>query len=161
MPSFDVVSEVNLQEIDNAVNQARKEVTGRYDFRGSKSSIEWDKKVIELVGDDDYKMSAMKDILLKKIHHRGVDITALKFEEPIQAGGMLIKQKITLVQGIEKEIAKKMTKDIKDSKLKVQAQIQDEQLRVTSKSIDELQSCISFLRGKTYGIPLQFINMRS
>src|ERR1039458_1467469 len=134
MPSFDIVSEVNLQEVDNAVNQAKKEVAGRYDFRGSKSSIDWDHKEIVLNADDDYKIKALKDILQSKLHNRGIDITAIKFDKVEPVGGMMLKQKVSLVQGIEKEVAKEMIKKIKDSKLKVQAQIMDEKVRGTSKS---------------------------
>lgn len=161
MPSFDVVSEIDLQEVDNAVNQAKKEIEGRYDFKGSKSEIQWDKKEITILGDDEYKMNAMRDILQSKLHRRGVDIKALKFDKPEAAGGNLLRQKVTLVQGIEKEAAKDICKKIKDSKLKVQAQIMDDKVRVTSKSIDELQSTMSLLRSGGFEIPLQFNNLRS
>lgn len=161
MPSFDVVSEIDLQEADNAVNQAKKEIEGRYDFRGSKSEVQWDKKEITILADDDYKVGAMKDILQTKFLRRGIDIKALKFEKVEPAGGQMLRQKIRLVQGIEKEIAKEITKLIKDSKLKVQAQIVDDKVRVTSKSIDELQETMSFLKKGTFEVPLQFNNMRS
>lgn len=161
MPSFDIVSEVDIQEVDNAVNQARKEIANRYDFRGAKVQIEWDRKEIVLTADDDYRIKAIKDILQGKLHHRGIDIGALKFEDPYPAGGMLIKQKVTLVQGIEKETAKDIVKSIKDSKMKVQAQIMDDKVRVTSKSIDSLQECIAYVRKGGFKIPLQFSNMRS
>ena len=161
MPSFDIVSEVNVQEVDNAVNQSKKEVAGRYDFRGSKSTIEWDHKEIVLNADDDYKIKALKDILQSKLHNRGIDITSVKFDKIEPVGGMMLKQKVSLVQGIEKEVAKDMLKKIKDSKLKVQAQIMDEKVRVTSKSIDELQNTMAFVKGAGFGIPLQFNNMRS
>jgi len=161
MPSFDIVSELNIQEVDNAVNQARKELAGRYDFRGSKAEISWDRKTLSLTAEDDYKLGAMKDILLKKLHHRGVDIQAMKFEEPQPMGGMLFKQPVGLIQGIDKETAKSIVKLIKDSNLKVQAQIQDEKVRVTSKSIDTLQETFQHVREAKVGIPLQFTNMRS
>lgn len=161
MPSFDIVSELNLQEVDNAIQQARKEVEGRYDFRGSKCEIQWDKKEINLIGDDEYKMNAMKDILQSKMHRRGLDIRSLQFEKVEPAGGQLQRQKIKLVQGIDKEIAKDINKLIKESKLKVQAQIVDDKVRVTSKSIDELQATISLVKGKNFDVPLQFGNMRS
>jgi uncharacterized protein YajQ (UPF0234 family) len=161
MPSLDVVSELNLQEVENAINQAKKEITNRYDFRGSKSEFAWDKKIVTITADDEYKMGAMKDVLQGKMHHRGVDIRSLKFSEVEPAGGMLLKQKVEFVQGIEKEKAKDIIKAIKDSKLKVQAQIQDEKVRVTSKSIDELQETIKLLKMGSFGIPLQFTNMRS
>lgn len=161
MPSFDVVSEINWQEVDNAVNQAQKEIESRYDFKGSQSEIKWDKKELSLLGDDDYKMQAMKDILQTKLHRRGIDIKALKFEKIEPAGGKLLRQKVLIQQGLEKEIAKEICKFIKDSKLKVQAQIMDDKIRVTSKSIDELQSAIASIRSGGFSVPLQFNNMRS
>lgn len=163
MPSFDIVSEIDLQEVDNGVNQARKEVGGRYDFKGSKAEILWvkDKKELTITAEDDYKMGAIKDILQSKLHKRGIDIKALKFEKIEEAGGRNLRQKVTLVQGIDKEIAKKINQAIKDSKLKVQSQVQDDKVRVTSKSIDELQETIQLIRGGSFTIPLQFINMRA
>lgn len=161
MPSFDIVSEVDMQEVDNAVNQAIKEIEQRYDFRGSKSEIKWDKKEIIVLGDDDYKMGAMKDILQTKLHKRGIDIKSLKFNKIEPAGGQLLRQKVEIVQGLEKEMAKEITKSIKDSKLKVQAQIMDDKVRVTSKSIDELQSTMTYVKGGGFKVPLQFNNMRS
>jgi|SRR6185312_572276 len=161
MPSFDIVSELNLQEVDNAIQQARKEVEGRYDFRGSKCEIQWDKKEINLIGEDEYKMNAMKDILQSKMHRRGLDMRSLQFEKVEAAGGQLQRQKIKIVQGIDKEIAKNINKLIKDSKLKVQAQIVDDKVRVTSKSIDELQATMTLVKGKNFDVPLQFGNMRS
>jgi uncharacterized protein YajQ (UPF0234 family) len=161
MPSFDIVSEVNMQEADNAVNQAIKEIEQRYDFRGSKSEIQWDKKEVTLLGDDDYKMNAMKDVLQTKFHRRSIDIKSLEFGSVEPAGGNMLRQKIKIVQGIDKEVAKEITKCIKDSKLKVQAQIVDDKVRVTSKSIDELQSTMTFVRNQGFSVPLQFNNMRS
>jgi uncharacterized protein YajQ (UPF0234 family) len=161
MPSFDIVSELDIQEVDNAVNQAKKEVIGRYDFRGSKSEIQWDRKAITLMADDDYKLGAMKDILLKKLHHRGIDIQAIKFETAEPAGGTMLRQPVKLIQGIEKETAKKIVKIIKDSNLKVQPSINDDLVRVSSKSIDTLQECMTLVRGASVGIPVQFTNMRS
>jgi uncharacterized protein YajQ (UPF0234 family) len=162
VPSFDVVSEINLQEVENAFNQAQKEIKSRYDFKDSKATMAWDKKEISLEAEDEYKLGAMKDVLQSKSHRRGVDLRALKFSDPEKIGGMMLKQKVTFVQGIEKETAKKITKILKDSKLKVQAQIVDEKVRVTSKSIDTLQECMQFLKkDKSLDIPLQFENMRS
>lgn len=161
MPSFDIVSEMNWQEVDNAVNQAQKEVLGRYDFKGSKSEIQWDKKTLTILADDDYKLNAMKDIIQTKLHRRGVDIRGVKFEDPESAGGQMIRQKVTIVQGLEREIASQICKHIKDSRLKVQAQIMDEKIRVTSKSIDELQATIAQVKGGNFPVPLQFSNMRA
>lgn len=161
MPSFDIVSELNIQEVDNAVNQARKEISSRFDFRGSKAEIQWDRKTIAITGEDEYKLNAVKDILQNKLHKRGIDIQAIKFEKAEPMGGMMWKQPVKMVQGIEKEKAKELVKVIKDSKLKVQPAIQGELVRVTSKSIDTLQECIALVKGSSIGIPLQFINMRA
>ena len=161
MPSFDIVSELDLQEVDNAINQARKEVDGRYDFKGSNSEIQWDKKEITLLAEDDYKVEQMGSILQTKLHRRGIDIKAVKFEKVEPAGGRMLRQKVTLQQGIDRDAAKEIIQVIKDSKLKVQAQIADDKLKVTSKSIDELQECIRIVRGGSFAVPLQFNNMRS
>jgi cyclic-di-GMP-binding protein len=161
MPSFDIVSELDLQEIDNAVNQAKKELQNRYDLRGTGSEIIWEKDVITLKANDEMKINAVKDILQSKLHKRGIDISAVKFEKPEPIGGMMLKLVGKLIQGIDKEKAKEIVKSIKDSKSKAQAQIMDEQVRVTSKSIDELQSIITHCKQQKFGIPLQFTNMRS
>lgn len=161
MPSFDIVSEVDIQEVDNAVNQARKEILSRYDFKGSKSEIQWDRKAITIIADDDYKLNAIKDILQSKVHRRGLDIRALKFADPEQATGMTWRQPVSIVQGLDKEVAKKVVKIIKDSGLKVQAAIQGDLVRVTSKSIDSLQDCMAVMRKCDVEIALQFTNMRS
>lgn len=161
MPSFDIVSEVNLQEVDNAVNQSIKEIQSRYDFKGSKSEIIWDKKEITLVADDDYKLQAIKDILQGKVHKRGIDMKALDFGNPESATGQMIRVKVKLRQGIEKEMAKEIIKKIKDSKLKVQPSVVDDKVRVSSKSIDELQATMALIRSGQFSVPLQFDNMRS
>jgi len=161
MPSFDIVSKLNLQEVENGVNQAKKEIDNRFDFRGSKSEITWDKKAITFVAPDDYKMNAIKDILQTKMHRRGVDISALNFSEIEKIGSNMMKQVVELKQGIDKETAKKINGSIKDSKLKVQSQINDDKVTVSSKSIDTLQECIAFVKSQSFGLPLQFENMRS
>ncbi len=161
MPSFDIVSELNIQELDNAINQAKKELMGRYDFKGSKYEIQWDRKTLVVLAEDDYKMNAIKDIIHSKAHRRGIDIRALDFEKAEPAGGMMWRQNVKILQGIEKEKAKEVVKKIKDSKLKVQAAINDDLVRVTSKSIDELQECIALCRRENFGVALQFTNMRS
>lgn len=120
MPSFDIVSEVDLQEVENAVNQAKKEIGNRYDFRGSQAQYEWDKKMIVIKAEDDYKMGAMKDVLQSKLHRRNVDIQSLDFSDPEPIGGMLQKQVVSLKQGIDRDTAKKINKSIKDAKIKVQ-----------------------------------------
>ncbi|QDK36426.1 YajQ family cyclic di-GMP-binding protein [Bdellovibrio sp. NC01] len=163
MPSFDIVSELDIQEVDNAVNQARKEVDGRYDFKGSNCEIEWDKdkKEITLSAEDEYKVEQMGSILQTKLHRRGIDIKAVKFDKILPAGGKMLRQKVTLQQGIDRDAAKEIIQAIKDSKLKVQPQIADDKIKVTSKSIDELQACIQTIRSGSFAVPLQFNNMRS
>lgn len=161
MASFDIVSEVDTQEIDNAVNQARKQIEQRYDFKGSKCEIQWDRKSITIMADDDYKLGAIKDILQGKVHHRGIDMRVLKFEDPVKASGNMWRQPVTIVAGIEKEVAKKIIKKIKDSKIKVQPAIQDDKIRVSSKKLDFLQECMSLIKSSELDIPVQFINMRS
>lgn len=163
MPSFDIVSELDMQEVDNAINQARKEVDGRYDFKGSSAEIKWDKDKNEIVfqAEDEYKMGAISSIILNKAGKRGIDLKAFKLELIEPAGGKTLRQKIKLQQGLEKEVAKSIVKFIKDSKLKVQPQIIDDKVRVTSKSIDELQETMSILRGHNFPVPLQYNNMRS
>ena len=161
MPSFDIVSKVNLQEVENGVNQAKSEIANRFDFRGSPVELTWDKKVISYKAPDDYKMNAIKDILQSKLHRRGVDISSMKFSDVEHVGGMMQKQTVELKQGIERELAKKICASIRDSKLKVQTQINDDKITVSSKSIDMLQECMAFVRKEDFGQPLQFENMRS
>lgn len=161
MPSFDIVSEIDVQEVDNAINQARKEIEGRYDFKGSKAEVQWDKKEIVLLAEDEYKIEAMGGIIQTKLHRRGIDIKAVKFEKIEPAGGRMHRQKVLLIQGVEKDAARDIIKLIKDSKLKVQASIADDKVKVTSKSIDELQECIALVKGGSFQVPLQFNNMRA
>ncbi len=163
MPSFDVVSEVNFQELDNAVNQTTKEISQRYDFKNAKTSIEWrqkDKEIV-IVADDDYKLSAATDILQSKLVKRSVPLKNLKYGTIEQATGGQVRQVITVQQGIDKEQAKKIMQTIKDSKSKVQAQLMDDQVRVTSKSIDDLQATMRNLRAASLEVDVQFVNMRS
>lgn len=161
MPSFDIVSELNTQEVDNAINQAKKEIEGRYDFKGSNAELNWDKKEVVLLAEDDYKIQTMVSILQMKMGKRGIDLRTMVMSKVEPAGGRLLRQKITFSQGIEKEPAKEIIKFIKDAKLKVQAQIMDDKVRVTSKSIDELQSTMQAVKSHNFEVPLQFNNMRS
>lgn len=161
MPSFDIVSEVNMQEVDNAINQARKEISTRYDFRGSKAEIGFENNEIKLVGDDDYKMKALKDILHSKLTKRGVDLKALDYQKEEDAALGLKRQAVKLISGLSKEKAKEIVKFIKEEKSKVQPAINGDLVRVTSKSIDELQNVISRMKSADLGVPLQFTNMRS
>jgi uncharacterized protein YajQ (UPF0234 family) len=161
MPSFDVVFKVDMQEVDNAVNLARKEIEQRFDFKGTHNEIDLEKDSILILGADDYKLTAVVDILRGKLARRNVSPTCLDFgkKEPASHGAM--RQRITLLQGIDKERGKEIVKAIKESKLKVQAQIMDDQVRVSGKKIDDLQEVIQLLKGKDFGIDLQFVNMRS
>ncbi len=160
MPSFDIVSKLDLQEVDNAVNQARKEVATRFDFRGSKSRIDWDHKQINLVADDEFKMKSLVDIVIEKAVRRQLDRRALDIGKVEEAGGGLAKCEIKLKQGVPVETAREIVKQIKDAKLKVQAQIQEDQVRVSGKKRDDLQQAIALVKAKGYDLPLQFINFR-
>ena len=162
MPSFDVVSKLNFQEVDNAVHIAQKELLGRYDFKGSQSSIEFDKKQIKLVSDDPQRMKQLIELLQSKLIKRGLSLLSFDFSETEAVGGRLVKVVVELKDGVDSDNAKRITKLIRDSKLKVSAQIMDEMVRVTGKNIDDLQSVIQLLRqAQEIQIPLQFINMRS
>lgn len=165
MPSFDIVSEVSVQEVDNAVNQAQKELASRYDFKGKKYDLVLDKQKIEmkLTADSETHIVAMADIINSKLLKRGIDLISLEIDKIKPIGGMMLSQNIRIKQGIEKDIAKLITKAIKDSKIKVDTQIQDKQIRVTSKKIDDLQEIISLLKTKQHElkIPLQFVNMKN
>lgn len=159
--SFDVVSEVNMQEVDNAVNQSLKEISQRYDFKGSKSEIEIIKdEEVKIVSDDEYKLNAVIDILKGKLIKRGVSPKALEFGkvEHGSLGSARVNAKI--VNGISKEKAKEVVAAIKDSKIKVQAQILDKQVRVSGKNKDDLQNIMQLLKEKDFGIALQFTNYR-
>ena len=161
--SFDVISEVNMQEADNAVSQAQKEISQRFDFKGSISSLELDKaaKTITLKAENEYKLKTVVDLLQTKCVKRGVSLKALNFGK-IESGmvGGSVKQVVTIQSGLVSEKAKEITKHIKESKLKVQATIQGEQVRVQSTKIDELQSAIAVLKQKDFAVDLQFVNFR-
>ncbi len=162
-PSFDITSTVDLQEVDNAVNQAKKELAQRYDFKGSKSSIELKAKenLIELVADDNFKMEAVWEILQTRLVRRGVPTKNLKLSDIEPIGGGLVKRKVELQQGVSSDAAREITKFVKDQKLKkIQVTIQGDQLRVTSGSKDELQNAIRLLRAQDFGVELQFGNFR-
>jgi uncharacterized protein YajQ (UPF0234 family) len=160
--SFDVVSKVDLQEVLNAVQQATKEISQRFDFKGSKSSIDLnkDKHEITLVSDDEGKLKTVIDILQTKLVKRGVSLKALSYGKVEQASGNTVRQLVTLQQGIPTEKAKEIVKIIKDTKMKVQAEIQKDQVRIRAKKIDDLQATISLLKGKDLGIHIEFINYR-
>ena len=163
MPSFDIVVQTDLQEVENAVNQARKEIGQRYDFRGSKSRIDWDKGAAEitLVGDDDYRLTAVLDVLKSKLVRRGVSLRNLEVGSAEDAAGSTRRQRIALQNGIPTEIAKEVVKRIKRTKLKVQAQIQADQVRVSGKKRDDLQQVMQLAReSDDLGPEFQFTNRR-
>jgi hypothetical protein len=160
MPSFDVVSKVDMQEVDNAVNQAIKEVEQRYDFKGTHNEIKLEKDAINILAADDYKLQAIIDILKGKFVRRNVSPKCLDIQKKENASHGTVRQKIGIVQGISKEKAKDVIAAIKESKLKVQPQIMDDQVRVTGKQIDDLQATIAHLKGKNFDIELQYINFR-
>jgi uncharacterized protein YajQ (UPF0234 family) len=162
MPSFDIVSELDLQEVDNAVNNVRKETETRYDFRGVTTEIEFNRKAktISLVTGDDMKIRAVRDMLVAHFVRRKIDPKSMEFGEAQKASLGQLKQEIKLHDGIDKDAARKLVKMIKDSKLKVQAAIQDEQVRVTGKQIDDLQAVMALLRESEFELPLQYVNMK-
>jgi len=160
--SFDIVSEVNLQEVDNALNQARKEISQRYDFKDSKSSIDFNAKEKEIVviSDDEFKLRSVIDILQSKLIKRSVPVKALEYKKIEPAANSTVRQAISLRIGIDKENAKALVKMIKDSKIKVQAQIMDDQVRVTGKSKDDLQEVMKMVRECDLPLATQFVNYR-
>ncbi|MEX0944622.1 MAG: YajQ family cyclic di-GMP-binding protein [Balneolaceae bacterium] len=162
MASFDIVNEVNAQEVDNAVNNTLKEVSTRYDFKGLHSEVEFHKKEnrIHLVAAESMKLRAMKEMLIKHFIKRGLEPKALEYgaEEGTSQG--YVKMDVTIKEGIDRETAKKIVKEIKNLKLKVQPAIQDNQVRVSGKKIDDLQEVIQLLKSKSFGIPLQFTNLK-
>ncbi|MCC7325314.1 MAG: YajQ family cyclic di-GMP-binding protein [Burkholderiales bacterium] len=160
MPSFDIVSEVNQVEVNNAVDQANKEVSTRFDFKGSDARIEHKEKVLTLYADDDFKLSQVTDILTGKLTRRGVDIRSLKYGDVEKVSGNKVKQSITVRTGIEQELSKKIVRALKDSKLKVQASIQGDAVRVSSAKRDELQNAIALVKKSVDDFPLQFNNFR-
>ena len=160
MPSFDIVSRVDFQEIDNAIANALREITNRYDFKGSNTTLERSEKVITIVTDDDLKLSQVNDILISHFVRRKLDPLALGKKDKEKAGGDRIRQTISLVEGIEQDVAKKITSEIKSSKMKVQAKINGNELRIDGKKRDDLQSAMHLIEDLNVGIPVQFINFR-
>lgn len=158
--SFDVVSKLDMQEVDNAVNQANKEIETRFDFKNSKSKIEFNGEELTLFSDDEYKLAALLDVLQTKCVKREVSLKALKPGSVEPAAGGTVRQSISLQQGIDQDTSKSITKLVKDSKLKVQASIQSDQVRISGKNRDDLQSVITLLREADLPVPLQFVNYR-
>ena len=160
MPSFDIVSEVDLSEVDNAVQNVMREISVRYDFKGSKSTAEHTDGVITVFADDDLKLKQMHEILRGQLHKRGIEPGQLDYQKVDPAAGQSVRQNILIKSGIEKELAKKIVKDIKGSKMKVQVAIQGDTLRVSGKKRDDLQAVIQFVKDLGLEQPMQYKNFR-
>jgi uncharacterized protein YajQ (UPF0234 family) len=160
MPSFDIVSEVNQVEVRNAVDQVNKEVSTRFDFKGSDSRVEIGDKILTLFADDEFKLSQVTDILLAKLAKRGVDTRCLKHADPEKISGNKMKQVVTVRTGVEQELAKKIVRLVKDSKLKLQASIQGDAVRISGAKRDDLQTGIALVKKSITDFPLQYENFR-
>ena len=162
MPSFDIVSKIDHQKLDNAINVAVKEITNRYDFHGTKTTLELDKKAlsIEIVTEDEMRLKAIQEIIISRMMKQGLDPASLDYGKEHYASGNMIRKDVKVKEGIDKETAKKLVKTIKESSIKVQASIMDEQVRVTGKKLDDLQQVIAIVRSQNVGLPLQYINFR-
>ncbi len=160
MPSFDIVSRTDMAEVDNAVQGATREIATRYDFKGSNCSYERTNEVITLKADDDYKLKAMQELLRGYMARREVEVGALDFGKAETASGDTLRQVVTVKQGIERELAQKIVKEIKGAKMKVQAAIQGDELRVSGKKRDDLQKTMELIKGMNNDLPLQYVNFR-
>ena len=160
MPSFDVVSKTELAEVENAIQGAMREIGTRFDFKGSKCTIERKEALITLLADDDMKLRQMQELLKGYVVRRKLDASALEFKEPQKASGNALRQEVVIKQGIDQTLGKRIVKEIKDSKLKVQVSIQGDELRVSGKKRDDLQDTIAFVRSLKIEQPLQFVNFR-
>lgn len=163
MPSFDIVSKVEVQSLDNAINVVKKEIINRFDFKGSHVVIDLDKKEyrLNIEADDTMKMGQITDVLVNRAHKQGIAPEAFDFSKESYPSGKVVKKEVSVKNGLKQDDSKKIIKLIKESGLKVQAQIMDDLIRVTAKKIDELQSVIKLCQGSSLGLPLQFINMRN
>jgi len=160
MPSFDIVSQTDMQEVDNAVNSAQREIKQRYDFKGGKCSLELADGVIKVAADDDFKLKQVHDLLSSWLSRRKVDARALDYGKTEDASGGTLRQDITVRQGIDQDTAKSISKKIRDGRMKVQAQIQGDQLRVSGKKRDDLQDVIALCKDLKVDLPLQYVNFR-
>lgn len=160
MPTFDVVCEANMVELRNALEQANKEVSNRFDFKGSDARIEQKERELTVFADDDFKLGQVRDVLVAKCAKRGVDVRFLEYGDPQKIGGDKMKQQITVRHGVSGDLAKKIVRAIKDSKLKVQASIQGETVRVSGGKRDDLQSAIALLKKEVTDVPLAYQNFR-
>ncbi|MCU0435736.1 MAG: YajQ family cyclic di-GMP-binding protein [Bacteroidia bacterium] len=162
MPSFDIVSKIDAQTLDNAINSARKEIIGRFDFKGTKSTIDLDKKnlVLTILTEDEMRLEAIIDVIRMRMIKQQLDPRSLDEGKEHAASGSMIRKEVKVKQGVDKDTSRKLLKDIKDSKLKVQAQQMDDMVRVTAKKIDDLQQVIALIRKGEYDLPFQFVNMK-
>ncbi len=162
MASFDIVNKVDAQLLDNSINVARREILNRFDFNGSKSEITLDKKgmLINILTEDDMRMESIINVIRQRMIKQNLNPLCLDFGKEKYASGFMVRKDIRVKEGIDKDVARKLIKDIKDSKLKVQAQMMDDQVRVTGKKIDDLQEVIALIRSGSYDLPLQFVNMK-
>jgi uncharacterized protein YajQ (UPF0234 family) len=160
MPSFDIVSKTDLTEVDNAINGARREIETRFDFKGSKCTMERKEEVITLLADDEMKLKQMQELLKGYVTRRKLDAGALEFKDSVRASGNAERQEVVVKQGIDQKLAKEIVKAIKDAKLKVQASIQGDELRISGKKRDDLQEAIALVRGLKIEQPLQYVNFR-
>lgn len=160
MASFDIVSKTDLAEVDNAVNGVKRELENRYDFKGSKVEIEHKEGEITILADDDYKLKTMQEMLKANFVRRKLEASALDFQKEEAAAGQALRQKVKVKQGVDQDTAKQIVKHIKDAKMKVQASIRGDEVRVDGKKRDDLQEAIALVRGMTLSLPLQFINFR-
>jgi uncharacterized protein YajQ (UPF0234 family) len=162
MPSFDIVSKLDHQTLDNVLNVARKEIVNRFDFRNSKTELDFNKKelLISLVTEDDMRLKSIVDVIRSRMAKQQLDSSCLDLGKEIYASGNMVRQDIKIKEGIDKDTARKIIKDIKECGLKVQPQLMDDLVRVNAKKIDDLQKVIGFIRQKSYELPLQFINMK-
>ncbi|MDH5718203.1 MAG: YajQ family cyclic di-GMP-binding protein [Spirochaetia bacterium] len=158
--SFDIVSEINMQEITNAVDQAKREIANRFDFKGSKSDLTLLKEELVLLSDDEGKMKQLQDVFDSKLIKRGIPLKALQYGNIEQSAGQAVRKKATFVSGLPDDVIKKINKLIKDSKIKVKTQVMDKKIRVTGKSRDDLQQIISLLKENDLPVPLQFVNYK-
>ncbi len=162
MPSFDIVSKIDTQTLDNAINSARKEVFGRFDFKGTKSEIDLNKKdlLLNILTEDEMRLQSIIDIIRNRMIKQGIDPRCIDEGKEMYASGNMVRKDLKIKQGIDKDAARKIQKDIKESKLKVQAQQMDDMVRVTAKKIDDLQAVIALVRKGNYELPVQFVNMK-
>lgn len=160
MPSFDIVSRTDLQEVDNALNSTRREIDTRYDFKGSKCEVTREEETITILADDNYKLEQIQQMFKGHFVKRNLDPKAMDFQKVEQASGNALRQKVKIKQGVESDIAKKIVKAIKDTKMKVQASIRGEEVRVEGKKRDDLQEAMTVAKGLNLDLPLQFVNFR-